>query len=359
MNRFRLLIINEFKLARTALPIHLVAILQPMLMYLLMTGVLVFATFDMYVAQPTTEKGRALVAAMREVRSPIGLPYINPILVSQEDMAQLEATAPRQIITVESRDGVPTAVQRFGLIDSNQVKNLRNRLTAAALRLWNAALGDEAVTIEERPWLPRDVPYTVYFGLAMLPMATFVGAVFIGGILTAQDFEFGTIEEFRLSPIAPVWILGARLTRLTLSAFLSAGAMVLALGWQTGYWPDSWWRVGLILLPVAIVGGSLGIIIGLMFRRSIPSLLTGLIAAIGGWILGGAFGLVAGFGEFYQNLSRLTPHAYAIELLFPRYYGTQVGNPLTASLALALFGVSFAALAYFAFVVRLRFSSAD
>jgi hypothetical protein len=349
MNRFRLLVVNEFKLARTALPVHLVAILQPTLMYLLMTEVLVFATFDMYVAQPTTEQGRVLVAAMREVGSPNGLPYINPVLVSPEEPAQMEDAAPRQIITVETRNGVPTAVQRFSLIDSNQVKNLRNRLTAAALRMWNAALGDAAVTVEEHPWLPKDVPYTVYFGMAMLPMATFVGAVFVGGILTAQDFEFRTIEEFRLAPIAPAWILGARLARLVLSAYLSAGAMLLALGWQTGYWPGSLWKVGLILLPIAIVGGCLGTIIGLVFRRSIPSLLTGLIAAIGSWILGGAFGLVSGFGQAYQALSRMTPNVYALELLFPRYYGTQVGNPLFAILTLALFSVSLPGLAFLAY----------
>jgi ABC-type multidrug transport system permease subunit len=346
MKRFGLLLLNEFRLARTALPVHLVAILQPMLMYLLMTGVLVFATFDMYVAQPTTDEGRALVAAMREVGSPIGLPYINPIVVSPEEAAQMQHSALRQIITVESRDGVPTAVQRFSLIDSNQVKNLRNRLTAAALRLWNQELGDAAVAVEEHPWLPIDVPYTVYFGMAMLPMSTFVAAVFIGGILTAQDFEFRTIEEFRLSPIAPIWTLGARLVRLVLSAFLSAGVLLLALGWQTGYWPDSLWRVGLILLPVAVVGGSLGMIIGLVFRRSIPSLLVGLISAIGSWILGGAVGLVSGFGKAYQEISRLTPNAYTLELLFLRYYGTQVGNPLSAILALALFSVSLPALAF-------------
>jgi hypothetical protein len=346
MKRFGLLLLNEFKLARTALPVHLVAVLQPMLMYLLMTQVLVFATFDMFVARPTTDAGRALVAAMREVGSPIGLPYINPVLVNQEDAAQLENTAPRQIITVESRDGIPTAVQRFDLIDSNQVKNLRNRLTAAALRLWNTSLGDAAVTVEEHPWLPEDVPYAVYFGMAMLPMATFVAAVFIGGILTAQDFEFRTIEEFRLATIAPIWTLGARLVRLVLSAFLSAGVMLLALGWQTSYWPDSLLQVCLILLPVAIVGGSLGIIIGFVFRRSIPSLLAGLISAIGSWILGGAFGLVSGFGGFYQKLSRLTPNAYVVELLFPHYYGTQVGNPLSSVLALALFSVSLPALAF-------------
>jgi ABC-type multidrug transport system permease subunit len=349
MTRFRLLLLNEFKLARTALPIHLVAVLQPTLMYLLISLVLVQATFDMHVIQPTSDEGRALVVAMKDVGSPIGLPYINPIVVSLEEAAQMESATFRQIVAVEPRDGVPTAVQRFSLIDSNQVKNLRNRLTAAALRLWNEALGDAAVTVEEHPWLPLDVPYTVYFGMAMLPMTTFLAAVFIGGVLTAQDFEFRTIEEFRLAPIAPAWVLGARLTRLVLSALLSAGALLLAQGWRTGFWPDSFWRVGLVLLPVAITASSLGIVIGLLFRRSIPSLLTGLITGIGCWILGGAFGLAAGFGGLYQKVSRLTPNAHAVEMLFSRYYGAQVGDPPSSTLALALFSASLLALAFFTY----------
>ncbi|MCP4541202.1 MAG: ABC transporter permease [Chloroflexi bacterium] len=346
MTRFRLLLLNEFKLARTALPIHLVAILQPTLMYLLMSLVLVQTTFDVYVTQPTTDKGHALVAAMQEVGSPIGLPYINPIIVSAEEAAQMESSTLRQTVAVESRDGVPTAVQRFSLIDSNQVKNLRNRLTAATLRLWDEALGDAAVTIEEHPWLPADVPYTVYFGMAMLPMTTFLAAVFIGGVLTAQDFEFRTIAEFRLAPIAPAWVLTARLTRLVFLALLSAGVLLLAQGWRTSFWPDSVWQVGLVLLPVAITASSLGIIIGLLFRRSIPSLLTGLIAGIGCWILGGAFGLTSGFGGLYEKVSRLTPNTYAVDLLFFRYYGTKVGNPSASILALTLFSVSVLTLAF-------------
>lgn len=352
MTRFCLLLLNEFKLARTALPIHLVAILQPSLVFLLMSYVLVHPTFDMNVCQPPIDEGHALIAAMREVGSPIGEPYINPIVLSADEMAQMEGLALRQIVTVESAGSVPVAVQRLGLIDSNQVKNLRNRLTAAALRLWNDTLGDSAVTIDEHPWLPYDVPYMVYFGMAMLPMTTFMAAVFIGGVLTAQDFEFRTIAEYRLAPIAPALVLGARLTRLVLSGLVSGGVLLLTVGWRSGFWPDSFWRVGLILLPVAITAGGLGIIVGLLLRRSIPTLLVGLLTSLGCWILGGAFGLAAGFGGVYEQVSRLMPHAYAVELLFPRYYGTAVGDFWISASALVLFSTGMLVFAFLTYRQR-------
>jgi hypothetical protein len=345
MRRFCLLLVNEFKLARTAVPIHLVAIIQPSLVYLLMSLILINPTFDMNVSRPVTAEGSALVAAMREVGSPIGDPYINPVILDAEEAARMNSSTLRQVVAVESRDGVMTAVQRFGLIDSNQVKNLRNRLTASALRLWDTALADRAVTIEERPWLPRDVPYMVYFGMAALTLTTFMTAIFLGGILTAQDFEFRTIVEYRLAPAAPALVLGARLVRLVLSALISAGVMLIVLGCRTGFWPDSIWQVGLVLLPLAITASGLGVTAGLLLRRSSPTLLVGLLASLGCWILGGAFGLAAGFGGLYEKISRLMPHTYAVELLFPRYYGTTIGDACLSAFLLVGFGAGMLALA--------------
>jgi hypothetical protein len=332
MRRFQLLLRNEVKLFRTAVPIHLVAILQPTVMYLLMTVILVHPTFDMNVARPSSDHlGADLVAALKQVGSPIGLPYVHPILVDWDG-----GDVTRQVVVVEERAGVPVAVQYYGLIDSNLVKNFRNRLTAAALRLWSAELGDRAMTVEQHAWLPRDVSYNVYFGMALLPMTTFLAASVIGAALTAQEFEFRTVVEYRLAPTPVGLILGARLTRLVLSALLSAGILLLTVGLVNDAWPGAVWLVGLILLPLAVMAGCLGIVAGLVFRKSIPAFLVGLVASFVGWILGSSFGLAAGFGIGYQRISRLTPFTHAVELLFPRYYGAAVGAPVVSALVLAL-----------------------
>jgi len=329
MRRFQLLLRNEVKLFRTAIPIHLVAILQPTVLYLLMTDILVYPTFDMNVARPAGDLGAGLVAAMKQVGSPIGLPYINPILVDWDG-----GHVTRQVVAVEERDGVPTAVQYYSLIDSNLVKNFRNRLTAAALRLRDAGLGRRAVIVEQHAWLPRDVSYNVYFGMALLPMATFLAAAFIGVMLTAQEFEFRTVVEYRLATTPLGLILGGRLTRLVLSSLLSVSILCLAVGLVTGAWPRDPWLVGLILLPLAVMAGCLGMVAGLVLRKSIPAFLVALVATFAGWIVGSAFGLAASFGAGYEWISRLTPFTHAVELLFPRYFGATVGPPGASALVL-------------------------
>jgi hypothetical protein len=348
MVRFGLLLRNEFRLFRTSVPIHLVAILQPTVMYLLMTVILVHPTFDMNVARsddrfagPTAR----LVAALAQVGSPIGLPYVHPILVDWDG-----GEVSRQVIAVEQGPaGRPVAVQHYGLIDSNLVKNFRNRLTAAALRLWDAELGGRAVTVEQHPWLLRDVSYNVYFGMALLPMATFLAAAAIGAVLTAQEFELGTVVEYRLAPAPLGLILAGRLARLVLSALLSAGILLLAVGLLNDAWPTDAWLVGLILLPLAAMAGCLGVLAGLVLRKSIPAFLVALVSTFVGWILGSSFGLAAGFGAGYEHISRLTPFTHAVELLFPRYYGAGVGSPGASALVLALMAaglVTLTALAY-------------
>jgi hypothetical protein len=167
-------------------------------------------------------------------------------------------------------------------------------------------------------------------------MTAFLAASVMGAILMAQEFELRTIVEYQLAPAPVALVLGARLTRLVLSALLAAGILLITVGLVTGYWPGSPLAVALILMPVALIAGCLGVLAGLLMRRSIPAFLVGLVGSFVGWVLGSGFGLAAGFGRSYEFISRLTPFTHATELLFSNYYGAEIGHPLASVLYLSL-----------------------
>lgn len=343
MKRFLYLLINEFKLARTIIPVHLIALLQPTLMYALMTVVLVHPTFDVQILDSSTPAGEQLIQAMADVKTPAGVPYINPILI--EDTA----AANSQWITVELADEQPVAVQHYQLIDSNMVKNYRNRLTAAALVMWQEALGKQGIVVVERPLLPTDVPYKLFFGMAMLPMTTMLATALIGAYTTAQEFEHDTVREYRLAPTQAITILAARLLRLVLTGWVSATILIICMGWISGWWPDSILAIGMILLPIGIVGGSLGVIAGLVTKSSLPSFLIGLAITFVMWLLGGAFGLVQGFSDVYEAISYFIPNTHAVQLLFPHFYGIRVGDSefsISYLIALSIVMLTIAAFTY-------------
>ncbi len=331
MRRFSLLLQCEFKQFLTAPVVHLIAIIQPTLMYILMSVIMVVPTFEMRIVNPSSEIGNDFLAAVEEVGSPIGLDYIEPVLVDDA------APGYRQVVEILEIDEKPTALQRYGYIDSNLVKNLRNRLTASLLVLWNIELGDQGITIQEYPWLPNDIPYTVYFGMAMIPLAAYLAASLIGGYLMAVEFESGTILTYRLCPTSPLLILAAKITRLMITALAAVVILYGTLGLITGVWSSSFLASLIILIPLILIASCIGLIAGLVTRSALPSFLIALASAFAFWLIGSGFGLAAGFSPVFEKISRLIPNTPVIEMLFPYFYfGRQVAaHPLGAKLQLA------------------------
>lgn len=317
MRRLLLLLANEVKLTRTALPIHLIAVFQPALMFSLMAYVLVSPTFEMTVQRPEMPEGRALLQMMERVGSPIGEDYIEPVVI---DWQPSEVIPGGQIVVVDLVDGEPAATQYFGLIDSNMVKNYRNRLTSAALLLWEGRLGSAAVDIRQRPLLPRDFSYRIYFGMAMLPLAAFIGGAFVGAFLTAQEFEFKTIEEYRLAPAPWPLVVAARLLRLCLTGLASAAVLAFVIFLFDRAMPASIGMACLLLIGMSLLGACVGTCTALALRSTLPAFVIGLTSAFFTWIMGGAFGLPAGFGGEYEAVSRWMPNTYAVQALYRLYY---------------------------------------
>ena len=119
MRRFKYLLTSEFKLALTAIPIQVIAIIQPTILFLLMSAILVKPTFDMNIRMNDEPFTKDLVQAMQTIGSPIGETYINPILITDNMEANFQ-----QIIRVENRDDHAVAIQVFWLYRQQPIKEL-------------------------------------------------------------------------------------------------------------------------------------------------------------------------------------------------------------------------------------------
>jgi ABC-type multidrug transport system permease subunit len=279
--------------------------------------------------------GKDLLAAVEEVGSPIGPDYIETIIAKDPSPGH------RQVIEIVELNDEVIAIQRFGQIDSNLVKNLRNRLTAALLKNWENDLGDQAVVLREFPWLPRDIPYIVYFGMAMIPLAAYLAAAMIGGYVMAQEFEAGTILIYRLSPVALGWVLAAKIIRLLFTALAASSILYLSLGLITGIWSSSFLAVIIIQLPLIIISSCIGMVAGLITRSPLPSFLIALASAFLFWLVGSGFGLAAGFSSTFEKVSRVIPNTPIVEMLFPYFYFGRLveANPLAARLQLVVYSI--------------------
>jgi hypothetical protein len=164
--------------------------------------------------------------------------------------------------------------------------------------------------------------------MAMLPLAAFIGAGFVAAFLTAQEFEFNTIIEYRLAPTAWVMLLSSRLLRLCLTGLLSGMVLGLFLYLFDQVLPSSILAFALILLAMGLIGACVGTGMALILRSTLPAFVTTLAIGFFFWIMGGAFGLPAGFSGAYEVVSRWMPNTYAVSMLYQLYYDIGDFQPL-------------------------------
>jgi ABC-type multidrug transport system permease subunit len=332
MKRLGLFLQSELKLLLVHRVVLMVALIQPALMYALMSMVFVEPTFDMNIQAAQTPQEEQYLQAMQRVGIESGVPYINPVITN-------DANWIRQYVTMDTQENTLSVNQTFGNIDSNMIKNFRNRVTAAALIYWQDNLGDQAILIDQQPLLPRDVPYITYFGMALIPMGIFLGTAITSAIGTAFDFENGTILEMHMSP-RPDWqYLLVQFMRMIVIGSLSAAINICAVGWISGVWPTGIYGIITPVWLLSLAGGSLGMLAGFITKKALPAFLISLVVSLLNWLFGNSFGLASGFAGWYETFSTFAPNRYLVEILFPHYYHVQAGTISQSWLMLGSFTV--------------------
>ncbi|MBU0494670.1 MAG: ABC transporter permease [Chloroflexi bacterium] len=327
IRRFWWLLQFEFRLTRGLLPFHVVGIVMPLVSFVLWAQLAPPIAFTMYTVSDGSPQAERLLAAMAALHAggvQDGPHYIDPQPLPAG--AQLGPTV-QNVIELQAEGAGLLATNRFANIDSNLVKNYRNRLTGAALDVWEQDLGSHAVTVDLAPRFTEEPPFTRYFAMGLLIVAAFLSSMLVGATLVAKDFEDGTILEARLSPASPALILLARLVRVMLTSLVAVGLAGLVAGLYMGIWPlDAGYLAGLLAL-YTVITASFGLTVGLLVHKMLPAFLIGLVSVVLLWLVGGGFALPAILGEAFQFLSRFAPTTYMIQLLFPVYYPGAASTP--------------------------------
>ena len=94
------------------------------------------------------------------------------------------------------------------------------------------------------------------------------------------------------------------------------------------------------LIPIGITAAGLGILAGLVFKRTIPSFVISLALSFTLWILGSAFGLAQGFGGLYARLILLTINTHTVYLIFKQYFGFNAVPVMDSTIILIIIAAS-------------------
>jgi len=173
------------------------------------------------------------------------------------------------------------------------------------------------VEVVETDLRKPDVSFLAYQMVPVLALLALTAGALVTALSIAGDREAGRLRMIRLAPASRLGLVLGHLTGGTLAASLLIGLVVLPLALlgvlraPPGRWPV----VAAILIATAVGSTGLGVIVGLVTRRVTTTVLLGVNVASASFLLGGGFTTIAFLPPLIQSIAHTTPSFYAVEAL--------------------------------------------
>ncbi|MFD9416698.1 ABC transporter permease [Streptomyces goshikiensis] len=167
-------------------------------------------------------------------------------------------------------------------------------LTDAAGAAWEQydACGGAPTCVYDQPSIIRykDVYSVTTFAVLAAP---FLVAAWAGATLTSRELETGTAQLTWTQSVSPVRWLTVRLAAPAGVVAAGTGLLVTLhhLAWSAGEgriltaksWSDSptFYAGGIVTVALALLGLAIGVLVGLLWRRSLPALIASVVATVG------------------------------------------------------------------------------
>lgn len=233
-------------------------------------------------------------------------------------------------------------------LNSDGTKNFQLRLSHALYLFQNELnTGRQIKIVEEYSKFPRDVTMKLYISIGLLMFSVVYSSMVNTGILIVREWEERTGKEISLTSVGfSPFILGKWITALILTC-ISTILVLLVMSFTLKF--PIWEMkpvIGLWIFLLFLFGASLGAIVGVYLRKSMPLITTSAVTGIFLYLICGNESSIRGFAyggliEVLWRSSQYIPISYIAENMRSTFLDAQAAytyNGLFSALGLiALF----------------------
>jgi ABC-type multidrug transport system permease subunit len=208
------------------------------------------------------------------------------------------------------------------------------------------------VTAREIDRYGSDTDYVPYLAVSIVVAGFFLEGLLQASVLSAREYEDGTIKEMLLAPASP-WAIALGKVAAGLVVTAVAGALVtLLVVFGLGVHPVHPWEVlgaGLLLMVPFV---AIGVLVGTLLKRRQSAIPLAIATFLPLFFLSGPFGPPNWLGAAANALSLVSPLTYAIALFQHAFHGYQTAQVGPGASAVVLAGFAVLALGATALVLR-------
>ncbi len=307
MKRLLFMIKTEMLAARSSLPFHIIALLSPILFFLVFAGQL-----DKDISFPihfnTTDT--PFYQSIDDYRSPAETPYYeqdnNCISICVTETEQLK---------VENNKLSGSINQKIESIDKNITKNYRNRLTGAISNYFYTQFPEKAIQISETLLYGKDPSWASFFAASILIFGILLSGLLFGTLSFTREWELNSIDLLKLSPMNPAYILSGKFLGSLIKSIITVVLYIIFITLKLKILIFSSPEIIGVICLAYFTAIIIGMLIGIALKQSIVAFVTALISSIILWVLGGGFGTNAGMAKGIQMMININPISKYVKLV--------------------------------------------
>jgi len=307
MKRLLFMIKTEILATRSSLPFHIIALLSPILFFLVFAGQL-----DKDISFPisfnTTDT--PFYQSIGPYSSPAGTPYYEQD--NNYTFIFVTETEPLKVINNKLSGSIN---QKIESIDKNITKNYRNRLTGALSNFFYTQFPEKAIQVSETLLYEKDPSWSSFFAASILIFGILLSGLLFGTLSFTREWELNCIDLFKLSPINPIYILSGKFLGSLIKSIITVVFYIIFVTLKLKILIfNSAEIIGIIFLAyfTAII---IGMLIGIVLKQSLVAFITALIGSMLLWVLGGGFGTSVGMAKGIQMIININPISKYVKLV--------------------------------------------